>query len=65
MAYIPTGMQALFPIYLGRMPQKDEDRDAYDSSVAQNENNLNQNLELLYSKLSELKSALAELTEGE
>ncbi|MBQ6077050.1 MAG: hypothetical protein IJK12_06665 [Clostridia bacterium] len=65
MAYIPTGMQALFPIYLGRMPQKDEDRDAYDSSVAQNENNLNQNLELLYSKLSELESALAELTEGE
>ena len=65
MAYIPTGMQALFPIYLGRMPQKDEDRDAYDSSVAQNENNLNQNLELLYSKLSELESALAELTDGE
>lgn len=65
MAYIPTGMQALFPIYLGRMPQKDEDRDAYDSSVAQNENNLNQNLELLYSKLSELESAIAELTEGE
>lgn len=65
MAYIPTGMQALFPIYLGRMPQKDEDRDAYDSGVAQNENNLNQNLELLYSKLSELESALAELTEGE
>ena len=65
MAYIPTGMQALFPIYLGRMPQKDEDRDAYDSSVAQNENNLNQNLELLYSKLSELESALAEYTEGE
>ena len=65
MAYIPTGMQALFPIYLGRMPQKDEDRDAYDSSVAQNENNLNQNLELIYSKLTELESALAERTEGE
>ena len=65
MAYVPTGMQALFPIYFGRMPQDGENRDAYDSSVAQNENNLNQNLELIYSKLMELESALAERTEGE
>lgn len=65
MAYTPTGLQALFPVYLSRMPQDGEDRDAYDSSVAQNENNLNQNLELLYSKLLELESALAEFTEGE
>ena len=65
MAYTPTGMQALFPIYLGRMPQEGEDRDAYDSSVAQNENNLNQNLALLCSKILELESALAEYTEGE
>ena len=64
MAYTPTGLQALFPVYLSRMPQDGEDRDAYDSSVAQNENNLNQNLELLYSKLLELESALAEFTEG-
>ena len=60
-----TGMQALFPVYLGRMPSDSIDRDAYDSSVAQNENNLNQNLELLYNKLLEIESALAELTEGE
>ncbi len=65
MAYTPTGLQALFPIYLSRLPQQGEDRDAYDSSVAQNENNLNQNLELLYGKLLEIESALAELTEGE
>lgn len=65
MAYTPTGMQALFPIYLGRMPQSGENRDTYDSGVAQNENNLNQNLELLYGKLLELESALAEYTEGE
>ena len=65
MAYAPTGMQALFPVYLGRMPSDSVDRDAYDSSVAQNENNLNQNLELLYNKLLEIESALAELTEGE
>lgn len=65
MAFTPTGMQALFPIYLGRMPSASIDRDAYDSSVAQNENNLNQNLELLYNKLLELESALADQTEGE
>ena len=65
MAYTPTGMQALFPVYLGRLPSANVDRDAYDSGVAQNENNLNQNLELLYNKLRELESALAEQTEGE
>ena len=65
MAYTPTGMQALFPVYLGRMPSQDLDREAYDSAVAQNENNLNQNLELLYNKLMEIETALAELTEGE
>ena len=64
MAYIPTGMQAMFPIYLGRMPQDGEDRDAYDSSVAQNENNLNQNFAILFDKIAELESALADLTEG-
>lgn len=65
MAYTPTGMQALFPVYLGRMPSHDDDRDAYDSSVSQNENNLNQNLELLFNKLLELESAFADYTEGE
>ena len=64
MAYEPTGLQALFPVYLARMADESEDRDAYDSSVAQNENNLNQNLENLYNKLLELESALAELSEG-
>jgi len=65
MTYQPTGMQALFPVYLGRMPDASEDRDAYDSSVAQNENNLNQNLETLFNKILELESAIAEFTEGE
>ncbi len=65
MAYTPTGLQAMFPVYLGRMPSAADDRDGYDSSVAQNENNLNQNLELLYNKLLELESAFAEHTEGE
>ena len=65
MAYTPTGMQALFPVYLGRMPSASMDREAYDSSAAQNESNLNQNLEILYNKLMELESAFAEHTEGE
>ena len=65
MAYTHTGMQALFPVYLGRMPSASLDRDAYDSSVAQNESNLNQNLEILYNKLLELETAFAEQTEGE
>jgi hypothetical protein len=65
MAYKATGMQALFPVYLGRMPSAAIDRDTYDSGVSQNENNLNQNLELLYNKLLELESAFADHTEGE
>ena len=47
------------------MPSASLDRDAYDSSVAQNESNLNQNLEILYNKLLELETAFAEQTEGE
>lgn len=65
MAYTPTGMQALFPIYLSRMPKDGEDREAYDSSVAQNENNLNQNLAILFNKIAELEAACNEQTEGE
>ena len=65
MAYTPTGLQALFPIYLARMQSGTENRDAYDSAVAQNENNLNQNFELLYNKLLTLEAALANAEEGE
>ena len=65
MAYLPTGMQALFPIYLARLADPQENRDAYNSAIAQNENNLNQNLELLYHKLLELETALANVEEGE
>ena len=65
MAYRKTGMQAMFPIYFQRMPETAEDREAYDSSVAQNENNLNQNFEILFSKILELEAVLEDLTEGE
>lgn len=62
MTYEPTGMQALFPIYLPRTATADEDVDARDSAIAQNENNLNQNLEALYDKLTELETALSEMS---
>ncbi len=60
MTYEPTGMQALFPIYLSRTMTDAEDRDARDSAIAQNENNLNQNLETLFQKVTELENALSE-----
>ncbi|MEG1524934.1 MAG: hypothetical protein RRZ24_10285 [Clostridia bacterium] len=59
MAYLPTGLQALFPIYLSRMNGNDTKRDDYDIAVAQNEANLNQNLETLYLKLIEIETNLA------
>ena len=65
MAYKATGMQALFPVYLSRMAGSAEQRDSYDSAVAQNENNLNQNFELLFQKLLDLETAFAKSTEGE
>ena len=58
MAYQATGMMALFPVYLERTgPQ--EDTEAANSRIAQNENNLNQDLAILYNKLLELEKALA------
>ena len=65
MAYTATGMQALFPIYLSRMATESDRKDLFDSAVAQNENNLNQNFELLYRKLLALEAAFAASEEGE
>jgi len=61
MAYESTGLQALFPIYLSRMPEKNADREAYDIAAAQNEANLNQNLEILGRKLQEIETYLSTL----
>ena len=55
MAYEAGGLQALFPIYLARMAQEGQQREAYDIAVAQNEANLNQNLEILSRKLMEIE----------
>ena len=53
-------MQALFPVYLARM-SGGQDREAYDIAVAQNEANLNQNLEILSQKLMEIEDYLGTL----
>ncbi|MDD3400927.1 MAG: hypothetical protein PHT58_04770 [Eubacteriales bacterium] len=56
-----TGLQAMFPIYLAREQNAHESKDAYNSAIAQNENNLNQNLESLYNKLIELEERIDQL----
>ena len=58
MSYEATGLMALFPVYLERMGHE-EDQEAANSRIAQNENNLNQDLMILYNKLLELEAALA------
>ena len=58
MSYEATGLMALFPGYLARMG-REEDQEAVNSRIAQNENNLNQDLAILYNKLLELEAALA------
>lgn len=59
MAYEPTGVQTMFPVYLQRMAEPGQSREAYDIAVAQNEANLSQNLETLYRKLLEIEEFLA------
>ena len=58
MQYEATGLMALFPVYLERASHE-EDTEAVNSRIAQNENNLNQDLAILYDKLLELETALA------
>lgn len=58
MAYIPSGVQAMFPVLLPRRAQQSEPEDAYDTMVAQNENSLNQNFSILYQKLNEMEEKL-------
>ena len=63
MSYEATGLMALFPVYLERMG-REEDLEAVNSRIAQNENNLNQDLSILYNKLLELEAALAAQEQG-
>ena len=62
MRYIPSGLQAMFPIYLARVSEETERGEAKNSQIAQNENNLNQNLATLFNKLLDLEAALADIT---
>mgnify|MGYP003586938282 CR=1 FL=1 len=59
MAYEKTGIQALFPVYFSRKVNQSASQEDYDIAVAQNESNLNQNLETLYQKLLELEDYLS------
>lgn len=60
MAYDKMGMQALFPVYFSRMTRDGSAQEEYDIAAAQNEGNLNQNLETLYRKLAEIEEYLAQ-----
>jgi len=59
MALEKTGIQALFPVYFSRKSGESASKEDFDIAVAQNESNLNQNLETLYQKLLELEDYLA------
>ena len=60
MAFEKTGIQALFPVHFSRMAGEGASKEEYDISCAQNESNLNQNLETIYQKLQDLEDYLAE-----
>ena len=59
MGYNSTGLQALFPVYFSRLAEQSASREDYDINAAQNEGNLNQNLETLYRKLLEIEDYLS------
>lgn len=61
MAYEPTGVMTMFPVYLARQKTEGETREAYDIGVAQNETNLNQNFETIFQKLIEIEACLTGL----
>ena len=48
-------VQSLFPVQLPKAKQKGEKDDDYNTRVAQNENNINQNFNLLYQAILDLK----------
>ena len=52
--------QSLFPVYLPRAREKEDNREDYNTAIAGNENNLNQNFSILYNAILEL----AEKVEG-
>lgn len=65
MAYEATGLMTMFPVYLSRYADGAVNREDYDIAVAGNETNLNQNFDLLFAKLQEIETYLANGTETE
>lgn len=47
-------LQSLFPIYLPKSKTDDQSKEDYETQIAQNENNLNQNFTILFNALREL-----------
>ena len=62
MAYESTGLGAMYPVYLARRAEAQEQGEDYDARVAQNELNMNQNFEILSGKLTEIENFLEEYT---
>lgn len=56
-------MQALFPVYLSRNRKPEETTvEDYDQAVSVNEDNLNQNLNILYKEIESLQATVAALS---
>lgn len=55
-------MQALFPVYLSRLRKQETTTEDYDQAVAVNEENLNQNLSILYQEIESLQEQVAALS---
>lgn len=47
-------MQSLFPIYLPKPRTEDQSKEDYETSITQNENNINQNFTILFNAIREL-----------
>lgn len=51
-------IQALFPVQFARSRNDEMDKQEYDDLIAQNENNMNQNFEILMNAILELSDII-------
>lgn len=49
-------LQALFPVYLPKTRAENQSQEEYETDIAQNENNINQNFAILFEALDALTS---------
>lgn len=54
-----ANIQSLFPVYLPHAKPEDQSTEDYDTSVSTNENNLNQNLRILYNEIVNLSDTVS------